>query len=327
MEVLLAGLRAAAEPTRLRLLALCARAELTVSELTQILGQSQPRVSRHLKLLCDAGLLDRFREGAWAFYRLAQRGRAAPLAAHLVAFIPGDDAGLALDLERLEAVKQARAAAASAYFRDNAAEWDRIRTLHVDDRQVERVLQQQLGDRKLEDYLDLGTGTGRLLELIAPRATRALGIDNSREMLAVARARLEAADLRNCSVRQADLYQLPLATGSFDLVTLHQVLHYLEDPAAAVAEAARVLRPGGRLLLVDFAPHAFEELRERHAHRRLGFRESEVSGWCADAGLTPLPTHHLPGQPLTVSIWCADRPSNVADDLSLVAGARRPESV
>jgi ArsR family transcriptional regulator len=333
MELLLAGLRAAAEPTRLRLLALCARAELTVSELTQILGQSQPRVSRHLKLLCDAGLLDRFREGSWAFYRLAQRGRGAPLAAHLAAFIPADDPGLALDLDRLDAVKQQRAAAASAYFRDNAVEWDRIRSLHVDDSQVERVLLQQLGGRPIDDYLDLGTGTGRLLELIAPKAERALGIDNSREMLAVARARLEAAELRNCSVRQADLYQLPLATASFDAVTLHQVLHYLEDPAAAIGEAARVLRPGGRLLILDFAPHELEELRDRHAHRRLGFRDGEVADWCAAAGLTVRPTTHLAGRPLTVSIWCADRtqdqPSGAAEPFLLPQplSSRRSESV
>lgn len=330
MDLLLAGLRAAAEPTRLRLLALCARAELTVTELTQILGQSQPRVSRHLKLLCEAGLLERFREGAWAFYRLAQRGRAAPLASHLVALLPSDDPGLALDLERLETVKRARAAAASAYFRDNAGEWNRIRSMHVDEAEVERVVLDRIGAAPIEDYLDIGTGTGRLLELIGPRAARALGIDLSREMLTVARANLEHAGLRNCSVRQADMYQLPLGSGAFDLVTIHQVLHYLEDPGAAIAEAARVLKPGGRLIVVDFAPHALEDLRERHAHRRLGFRDAEVLDWVAAAGLQGVPTVHLPGEELTVSVWSATRaPTAAAADLpaTLAFPIRRSEQV
>jgi ArsR family transcriptional regulator len=312
MDQLLAGLRAAAEPTRLRLLALCARAELTVTELTQILGQSQPRVSRHLKLLCEAGLLERFREGAWAFYRLAQRGQAAPLADHLVALLPTDDPGLALDLDRLEGVKRSRAAAASDYFRANAGEWNRIRSMHVDEAEVERAVLEAAGieatsARAIADHLDIGTGTGRLLELIGPRAKHALGIDLSREMLAVARANLERAGLPHCSVRQADMYQLPLGSHGFDLVTIHQVLHYLEDPASAIAEAARVLAPGGRLVVVDFAPHTLEDLRERHAHRRLGFRDAEVLDWFRAAGLTPRPPAHLAGQPLTVSVWSADR--------------------
>ena len=307
LNEVLVGLRAAAEPTRLRLLALCAQSELTVSELTQILGQSQPRVSRHLKLMCDAGLLDRFREGTWVFYRLAQRGGGAELGTRLLGLLPSDDPVLALDLERLEAVKRARAETAAAYFRDNAAEWDRIRSLHIDDREVERVLAERLKGRTIDEFLDIGTGTGRLLELFAPQAKHAVGIDLSREMLAVARANLERAGLRHVSVRQADLYQLPLSSASFDVVTMHQVLHYLEDPAAAIAEAARTVRPRGMLIIVDFAPHEREELRELHAHRRLGFREAEVAGWCRQAGLAPSPATLLPGENLTVSIWSAER--------------------
>ncbi|MGE0724688.1 MAG: ArsR/SmtB family transcription factor, partial [Alphaproteobacteria bacterium] len=270
MQDLLNGLRAAAEPTRLRLLALCAHGELTVSELTQILGQSQPRVSRHLKLLCEAGLLDRYREGTWALFRLAAGEPGGALAQSLVDRIPADDETVARDLQRLAAIKVGRAEQAAAYFRANAARWDQIRSLYVDEREVERALLELLPQADAGDLLDVGTGTGRIVELFGRRGVRAVGVDLSRDMLGVARANLERADLRQCQVRFADAYQLPMAAASFDAVTFHLVLHYLDDPAEAIAEAARVLRPGGRLVVVDFAPHELEQLRADHAHRRLG---------------------------------------------------------
>jgi ubiquinone/menaquinone biosynthesis C-methylase UbiE len=307
MEELLAGLRAAAEGTRLRLLALCAQSELTVSEFTEILGQSQPRVSRHLKLLCDAGLLDRFREGSWVFYRLAQHARAATLAQLLVDLLPPGDATMALDRERLAAVKRQREEQAGAYFRANAAQWDRIRSLYVEEREVEAALLTLLPADGIRDLLDIGTGTGRMLEIFSPQVERAVGVDLSREMLAVARVNLERASLRNCSIRQADMYQLPLASASFDAVVIHQVLHYAERPAAVIAEAGRVLRPEGRLVIVDFAPHGLEFLRSEHAHRRLGFADAEVTAWCVAAGLEPEPARLLPGNPLTVALWQARR--------------------
>jgi ArsR family transcriptional regulator len=312
MDTVLSALRGAAEPTRLRLLALCANAELTVSDLTQILGQSQPRVSRHLKVLCEAGLLERSREGTSAFFRLTRRGEAGMLARTLSGLAAGEgvnDALIARDRNRLEAVKRARAAAAAAYFRDNAARWDRIRSLHVDDGVVERVLLKCLGHEPVGDLLDIGTGTGRMLELLADRVETGTGIDLSREMLAVARARLERAGLSHCSLRQGDMYQLPWSEGSFDAVTIHQVLHYAEDPAQAVAEAARVLRPGGRVVIVDFAPHDLANLRDEHAHRHLGFADAEVLRWLREAGLAAEPPIHLPGVPLTVTLWAARRPA------------------
>jgi ArsR family transcriptional regulator len=305
IDQLLGGLRAAAEATRLRLLALCARAELTVTELTQILGQSQPRVSRHLKLLCEAGLLDRFREGSWVFYRLA---RGSELAQRLAELVPDGDAGLALDLERLDGIKRARAAAAQAYFRENAPVWNRIRSLYVDEQEVEARLLDLLPPGQVGDLLDLGTGTGRMLELFAPGVERAVGIDLSREMLAVARVNLERAGLPHCEVRQGDIYQLPFPGGSFDAVILHQVLHYVDRPTVAIAEAARVLRPGGRLVVVDFAPHGLEFLREEHKHRRLGFADAELVEWQRQAGLDPAEPVALPGGQLTVVLWAADRP-------------------
>jgi len=304
VQELLAGLRAAAEPTRLRLLVLCAEGELTVSELTEILGQSQPRVSRHLKLLCDAGLLDRFREGSWVFYRLAER---ADLGRRLLELLPPSDPALALDRERLAQIKRQRAAQASDYFRANAAQWDRIRSLYVDEQEVEAALLKLLPEAGVRDLIDIGTGTGRMLEIFGPRVERALGVDLSREMLAVARVNLERANLRNCSIRQADMYQLPLPGGAVDAAVIHQVLHYAERPADAVAEAARVLRPGGRLVIVDFAPHQLEFLRDEHAHRRLGFADAEITQWCRAAGLEPEPVRRLPGDPLTVSLWTARR--------------------
>lgn len=320
MDELLRGLRAAAEPTRLRLLALCAHGELSVGELTHILGQSQPRVSRHLKLLCDAGLLDRFREGTHAFFRLAQGGPMADLARVFVDSIPENDESQALDFERLDGIKKARARAAAAYFRQNAARWDEIRSLYVDEREVERVLLTLFSDSDLEDILDIGTGSGRILALLAPLAARPVGIDQSREMLAVARANLDAENLHHCIVRQGDMYKLPWHAAAFDAVTVHQVLHFADEPAEVVAEAARVLRPGGRLVIVDFSPHDLEALRSEHAHRRLGFADEDIADWCVAADLCPQPAIRLPGDPLTVSVWSAIRP-RVADE-KVVASSR-----
>ena len=324
---LLAALRAVAEPSRLRLLVLCARGELTVTELAHILGQSQPRVSRHLKLLCEAGLLDRFREGSWVFYRLSSGSAASALSAHLVAACGEADATIALDLQRLAAIKRQRSELAAAYFSDNAAHWHRIRSLYVDEREVEAALADIIETAAPHDLLDVGTGTGRMLEILGPRVASALGIDQSREMLAVARVNLERAGLSNSIVRLGDMYQLPLPDSSFDAVVIHQVLHYADRPAAAIAEAARVLRPNGSLIVVDFAPHALEFLREEHAHRRLGFADCDIDDWCRAAGLEPTEPRRLPGEPLTVVIWTARRPPSLADRLPVpgraVASASR----
>ena len=303
MELLLQGLRAAAEPTRLRLLALCAHGELTVTELTQILGQSQPRVSRHLKLLCDARLLERHREGTWAYYRLADTSDCAHLARTLVDLVPNCDNGLARDLNRLAAIKQTRADVAAAYFRANAEQWDEIRSLYVPEREVEAALQSVLGERPIDDFLDIGTGTGRILEVFAPRIKRGTGIDLSHEMLQVARAKLEQAGHRHCQVRHGDMYNLQLPGGEFDVVVLHQVLHYAEQPGAVIAEAAQTLRPGGRLLLVDFAAHDQVFLREEHQHRWLGFAPDQINEWCGAAKLRAAAPLELAGSQLTVLIW------------------------
>ncbi len=332
MSELLAALRAVAETTRLRLLVLCSHGELTVSELAHILGQSQPRVSRHLKLLCDAGLLDRFREGSWVFYRLSSGSVAGALSRHLVAAC-GDSDEIALDLQRLAAIKRQRAEQAAAYFRENAAQWHRIRSLYIDEREVEAALSEIIAAAAPQDLLDIGTGTGRMLEILGPSVGQAMGIDQSREMLAVARVNLEQAGLSNSIVRLGDMYQLPLADASFDAAIIHQVLHYADRPAEAVAEAARVLRPDGLLVVVDFAPHGLEFLRDEHAHRRLGFADADIAGWCRAAGLEPEPARLLPGDPLTVVIWTARRPAAPDELLATTApaatttAARRAERV
>jgi ubiquinone/menaquinone biosynthesis C-methylase UbiE/DNA-binding transcriptional ArsR family regulator len=306
-ESLNSALKAAGEATRLRVLALLAEAELTVSELTAILRQSQPRISRHLRLLMQAGLIDRFREGAWAFFRLSERGEAAELARALIARLDLTDGTIARDRDRLAAVRAQRAASAQAYFRRHAAEWDRIRNLHVAEEAVEEAIIAALGQAPVRTLLDLGTGTGRMLELFGPVIDRGLGLDLSLDMLAFARARLDRAGLRHCSVRQGDIYDLALPDDSFDAVIIHQVLHFLDDGARAIREAARVLRPGGRLLVVDFAPHQLEFLRDEHAHRRLGFAEEMVAEWMQAAGLE-LALHRKLAPPeasgrIAVSLW------------------------
>lgn len=319
LDLLLAGLRAAGEATRLRLLVLLSGGELTVKEITEILGQSQPRISRHLKLLVEAGLVDRFREGSWAFYRLRETGPGAALAHDLVSLIDPEDTSLARDRERLAEIRGRRERAALAYFRHHAGEWDRVRSLHVEDALVEKAMLDAVGAEPVDAHLDLGTGTGRVVELFGGKARRALGVDVSHEMLNVARANLDRAGLAHVRVRQGDIYHLTYEPGSFDLVTLHQVLHFLDDPGGAIREAARMLAPGGRLLIVDFAPHEVEFLREEHAHRRLGFSDEEVETWLAASGLNLergrelAPTRGSDGK-LTVSLWLGRRAGAVEED-------------
>lgn len=309
MEALLTALRAAGEPTRLRILGLLGHGELTVTELTQILRQSQPRVSRHLRLLSEAGLLDRFREGAWVFYRLAEDGAAAGLARTVVDMIPEDELEHRRDLDRLGDVRTARAEAAAAYFRANAPHWDKIRSLYVPEEQVERCLLEVLAERNVEDLLDIGTGTGRILEIFAPHVSRGLGIDLSPDMLTVARTSLAAREIGHCQVRLGDMYDIPVPNESFDLVVSHQVLHFADDPALALREAARVLRPGGEAAIVDFAPHDHEFLRDEHRHRRLGFSDEEVVAWAAASGLERRRVEHLDGGELTVTLWRFAKPA------------------
>lgn len=310
MEALLMGLRASGEPTRLRLLALLSQGELTVSELTRILGQSQPRVSRHLKLLCDAGLVTRIAEATWAFYRLADTGGSGALVAAIARLLPASDETLMRDNSRLADIRRERAAIAADYFRKNAPVWDHIRSLHISDIAVEAALTELLGQSPIEHVLDIGTGTGRILLLLKERAARGTGIDSSREMLAIARANLQREDMTNYQVRLGEAQSLAMTDESVDLVSVHLVLHYLDTPLLAIREAARVLKQNGRLIIVDFAPHTLEQFRELHAHRRLGFSESEVSGWCAQAGLPVLQVRHLrpaAENGLTVSIWLAQK--------------------
>lgn len=313
LEQLVETLKAAGETTRLRLLVLLAAGDLTVSDLTDILGQSQPRISRHLKLLLEANLIDRYQEGAWAYFRLKREGAEADLATLLVKAASVTDAILSRDADRLLAVKQERAARASAYFSSNAAEWDELRRLHVSEEKVEAALLDLIGKKPIDSLLDLGTGTGRILQLLDGRYRKAIGIDASRDMLSVARSNLDKSGLARASVRHGDIFNLPLDGQDFDLITIHQVLHFLDEPQSAVKEAASVLRPGGRLVIVDFAPHDLEYLRENHAHSRLGFSHEVMKSWLEKAGLTvenvvDLKTAAGAGGALTVTLWLARNP-------------------
>lgn len=310
LDEALTALRALSEETRLRILVLLAGGELSVSDLTDILSQSQPRISRHLKLLVEAGLVDRHREGAWAFFRIAGRADMRALLHSVLARLDPQDPRFGADRQRLSEVRTQRAVAAETFFSRLAPRWDSLRSLHVSEEAVEAALLDALGPAPIGHALDLGTGTGRMLQLLAPRAERVVGLDASHAMLSVARANVGRAGLSSVELRQGDIYAPGLPVGSFDLVVIHQVLHYLDDPARALAGAARLLAPGGRIAVVDFAPHALEFLRDQEAHRRLGFAHDQVSAWLADAGLAPTQALDLPppsgaADQLTVSIWLA----------------------
>ena len=302
MNALLTALRACAEPTRLRLLALAGRGAFCVVEFTEILGQSQPRLSRHLRLLCDAGVMDRVREGANMWFTLPA-GPPGALARDLLARLPPDDPVLEADRRQAARVLAERARIASESFRRQGADWDEMRALALPAAAVEDALLDVIGpDPGL--LLDIGTGTGRLLELLAPRVSGALGVDASRAMLALARSRLAKPELSHCAVRQADMYRLALSDATFDTVVLQMVLHYAEDPAAALAEAARVLRPGGCLIVIDLAAHARADLAERLAHRWPGFDDPAMDALLTAAGLEPGAAATVPG-PLDVRLWPA----------------------
>lgn len=304
MDRLLDFFRALGDPTRLRIFALLREMELSVGELAQVLGQSQPRVSRHIRILADAGLTTRRREGSWVFLTLADDPRIAPL---LTAVADAGGAWIEEDRARLEAVRADRTEAAERYFSAHADEWDAIRSLHVPESRVEAAMAELLDDAPIGRLVDLGTGTGRMLEVFGGRASRAIGVDRSPEMLRLARAKL-AQSVPSAELRQGDLAALPLAEAIADTIILHQVLHFLAQPAGAIAEAARLLAAGGRMLIVDFAPHEREELRTRDAHARLGFSDEQIAGWLAAAGLDLVRTAELEGGELTVKLWLGERP-------------------
>ncbi len=309
-EALLGTLRAVAEPTRLRLVALLARAELTVTEVSQVIAQSQPRTSRHLRLLVDAGILERTPEGAFVFYRLAEGSASADLARLVATLVPASDQVIASDLAALERVRQARSQAAAQYLSAHADELSALRDLYADEAEVERTILELIGgEGPIGRLLDIGTGTGRILELLAPHSERSVGLDVDHDMLALARAALGDASLAHASVRQGDLRRPPFEAASFDVAVMHHVLHLLDDPGAAIVDAARLLRPGGRLLIADFAPHELAYLQDSYGHRQLGISDESMREWAAAAGLdietdrTLGPEAGDQADRLTVRVW------------------------
>ncbi len=309
LDVILARLRAAGERTRLRILHLLGHGELNVKDLTLVLGQSQPRVSRHLKLMSEANLIERHREGNSVYFRPSEDDTSTKLTQNILSLIEPDDPVIRHDMSRLEAVRQNRARDAQAYFDSHAVEWDSIRALHIAEDMVEAAMLEMAGPGPFQAMLDLGTGTGRVLELFAPSINQGIGIDLSPEMLAVARIKMAKASLNHCQIRQGNLVELPYEDSSQNLITLHQVLHFFDNPQPVLQEASRLLAPGGHLLVVDFAPHDLEFLREQHAHRRLGFSDPQMSEWFQRSGLDVSNHKNLhrfgetPEGNLTVSLW------------------------
>lgn len=314
MQPLLDALKAASDPTRLRILVILASNELSVGQVCSVLGQSQPRVSRHLKILHEAGLLDRHAEGTSAYYRRARSGLGRQVYDSLVGLVEATDPVVERDAERLSGVRAERAERAAHYFEEVAGTWHELRERHVGDWYVEQAMLRAVDGFDIADLLDIGTGTGRVLEVFANRIQRGLGVDTNHKMLTVARARLAGGGILNCAVRQGDAHTLDVGRAAFDVAVIHHVLHFLDEPARAVAAAADTLRAGGRLLIVDFAPHEHQELRTDHAHAWLGFDDREVAGWCDAAGLNLhdtvrlVPTADHGDDALTVTLWVARHP-------------------
>ena len=299
MDRILTQLRACAEPSRLRLLALCAKGSFCASELTEIMGQSQPRLSRHLRLLVEAGVLECSREGAHAWFSLAP----GEVAEAVLRLLPRRDPAAEADARAASRIVAERSRSASAEFREQGAGWDEMRALGLPVAKVDSALMLLLGaDRGLGDVLDLGTGTGRLLEVLAPHARQCLGIDASPAMLALARGRLAGGKLRHCKVRRADAYRLPLASRSQDVVLAQMLLHHAEDPPAMLAEAARVLRPEGLLVVVDLDAAMPDASLGRL--RWPGFSNADMRQMMRAAGLAPRPGAAIAGAP-TVRLWPA----------------------
>lgn len=307
MAELLDIFRALADPTRMRIVHLLGTMELSVGELAQAVAQSQPRVSRHVKILAEAGLIDRRKEGNWVFLRIGTGSLCEKLMDLFDDMAEHEDLWLKADLARLAAIRADRLRAADDYFARHAEQWDAIRSLHVPEAQVERAMADMLGTGRTRHLLDLGTGTGRMIELFGPGAERVSAIDRSPDMLRLARTKLPDEGGDRFDLILGDFCDLPLDDASVDLVTAHQILHYTPAPERAIAEAARVLAEGGRMLVADFAPHDREELRTRDQHERLGFSDEQIGGWFETAGLALENVDTLPGGELTVKLWLGRR--------------------
>ncbi|WP_295492532.1 metalloregulator ArsR/SmtB family transcription factor [Sphingorhabdus sp. EL138] len=312
MISLLNIMRALADPTRLRIVFLVRRLELSVGELVQILDQSQPRVSRHIRILDEAGLLERRKEGSWVFLRPSGMLTDGSLSSLLAEADMSQAKAFQRDLLRLDEVRNARTDMAAQYFAAHADEWDSLRSLHIADSEVEARLAQVLQSAPLGQVLDVGTGTGRIVELFAADSSRLVAIDSSPEMLRLARAKianLHPETARKIEIKLGDFNMLPVGDGEFDTVIFHQVLHYAQHPEAVIAEAIRTLAPGGRLVIVDFAAHDLEELRTVHAHARLGFSDDFMRKAFTGQGLQMVHQTALAAGELVVKVWMGEKPS------------------
>ena len=323
MDELIQAMKAAGEPTRMRILLVLHHSELTVTEICRILGQSQPRVSRHLKLLCDAGLLVRQAEGTSAYYRHARSPFAEQFLAAMRPLVDLTSSIVARDQDQLSQIRAERAELAARSFEKIALETELLADHRVSEADVEAAMLEMIGDTPMGRLLDIGTGTGRVLELFASHIEGGLGIELSREMLNVARTRLDEKNLDHCSVRHGNAYNLDVEVGSVSLAVLHHVLHFLDEPARAIEQAAQSIEPRGRLLIVDFGPHHIEALRAEHGHRRLGFSDDEVIAWCETAGLVDTRLTHLElpdfdPPALTVTIWVATQRADAPSTPRLV---------
>ena len=275
--------KAQADVTRIRLLNLLLHHELNVNEIVMVMGMGQPRISRHLKILTDCGLLKSRRDGLWVFYSASKDGRGGNFNEFYYKFIAGDSE-LNSDYAAMKGVLEEGSRERTRFFDSIASNWDDIKQSIFGDLNISSEILERI--KQCDVAADLGCGTGELLPYMKQKAKRVIGVDKSPKMLEEAEHRL-ASNGRGIELRIGEIEHLPMRDGEADTAVINMVLHHLPSPDAGIHEAGRVLKSGGSLIIVDLEKHQNEEMRKNYEHRWLGFTRKNIERWLGAGGFLP----------------------------------------